>query len=426
MATNETELKVLIKADNSVTTTNGTESTLKSSKDSTDAPEIETDSLKKIIHTQKQLSDVKESLGSIVDSMAENPSLFTRAATAWGELPMWQKVTGGVVLTAPTLAVGLFAHIGVLLVIGGVTGITYTAGAIVLDDHHTCNVNIAKRLKEGLFGLADVLQITIDALDEIRKKFAEEIQKFKKENTRLTENIDRLDSQVESLTTQVELFMETEKLLRKFKNDLEETTRQLQESASKQTDLLERNQKELSQVVKEYERSQKQLATKVAELHEVRTSLGLEVEKAKIVANTLQGAVQTLSGTVIADQEKRASFQKQLDGFLNAKEISFDQVAERICQAEEELRMVQEELRRSNERYNELLKRHEAQVDRLDKMVDRAVEIGQVAESDKENIKLGNDNLGLYRYGLYCNEKKIPAVSIPDDTHTVREGMRVH
>lgn len=156
---------------------------------------------------------------------------------------MWQKVTGGIVLTAPTLAVGLFAHIGVLLVIGGVTGITYTAGAIVLDDHHTCNVNIAKRLKEGLFGLADLLQITIEALDSIRKKFAEEIEKFKNENLRLTDNIDRLGSEVESLSAQVELYIEIEKMLRKDTNEMEQTVKKLQESTTKQTDLLEKESK---------------------------------------------------------------------------------------------------------------------------------------------------------------------------------------
>lgn len=119
MATNETELQVLIQHDSKSTiTTSSLDSTDKDPKASTGTPEIESGSLAQIVDTQKQLSQVKESLESIVDSIAENPSLITRAASAWGELPMWQKVTGGLVLTAPTLAVGLFAHIGVLLVIG--------------------------------------------------------------------------------------------------------------------------------------------------------------------------------------------------------------------------------------------------------------------------------------------------------------------
>lgn len=54
-----------------------------------------------------------------------------------------------------------------------------------------------------------------------------------------------------------------------------------------------------------------QLAEKIAELHEVRLSLGLEVEKAKTVARTLEGTVQTLTGTVIADEEQRVTFTKE-------------------------------------------------------------------------------------------------------------------
>lgn len=406
MATNETELQVLIQSDkNSVITTEGSESTLKDPKTSTATPEIETDSLNKIVHTQKQLSQVKESLGSIVDSIAENPSLFTRAATAWGELPMWQKVTGGIVLTGPSLAIGLFAHIGVLLVIGGVTGIAYTASGIVLDDHHTCNVNIAKRLKEGIFGLADVLQITIEALDAIRKMFAEEIAKFKNENIRLTENIDRLGNEVESLSMQVELYIETERLLRETKNELEQTAKKLEESATKQTELLEENQKVLSKIRKDYEKSQLQLAEKVIELHEVKVSLGLEVQKAKTVAKTLEGTVQTLTGTVIADEEQRVSFQQKLDGFLNNKQLGFDQVAERICKAEEELRLVKEELKKSNERYEELLSRQEKQVERLEQLGLHKLVLQVV---NKENIRPSNDsvNLGLHSHGIYSPRNK--------------------
>ncbi|HHT9953137.1 TPA: Dot/Icm T4SS effector LegC7/YlfA [Legionella pneumophila] len=421
MATNETELQVLIQHDSKSTiTTSSLDSTDKDPKASTDTPEIESGSLAQIVDTQKQLSQVKESLESIVDSIAENPSLITRAASAWGELPMWQKVTGGLVLTAPTLAVGLFAHIGVLLVIGGVTGLTYTAGAIVLDDHHTCNVNIAKRLKEGLFGLADLLQITIEALDAIRKKFAEEIEKFKNENLRLTDNIDRLGNEVESLSAQVELYMEIEKMLRKDTNEMEQTVKKLQESTTKQTDLLEKNQKELSKIRKEYEKSQLQLAEKIAELHEVRLSLGLEVQKAKTVAKTLEGTVQTLTGTVIADEEQRVSFQKKLDGFLNDKQLSFDQVAERICKAEEELKKVKEELRQSNDRYGELLKRQEQQVERLEKLglhkLERIV--------DKENVKPSNDPVhsGLLSHGIYSTPKgKVtqPKVEVVEDRQTI-------
>ncbi|OCH98308.1 hypothetical protein A8135_12185 [Legionella jamestowniensis] len=105
------------------------------------------DELAKIAITQEQLTQIKQSLGAIIDTMQQNDSLFSRAATFWGNLPLWQKILGGIVLTVPTLAAGIAAHIGILLAISGVTVVAYTASGIVLDDHHSCNKNIADRLK---------------------------------------------------------------------------------------------------------------------------------------------------------------------------------------------------------------------------------------------------------------------------------------
>lgn len=323
-------------------------------------------SLENIVATQKQISQVKASLGTIIDTMAQNPSLFTRAATYFGEIPLWQKITLGLGLSVPTLAAGIFAHVGVLLVIGGVTVVAYTGMGIVLDDHHHCNINIAERLKSGIFNLADVLQLTIDALDTIRTKLAAEIEKFKTENLKLAEHVAELGDQIDLLSAQVELYIETEKLLRETKVALEETAAKLNASTSEQTELLKQNQDELSRITKAYSKSQEQLTDKIGELTTVRVSMGLEVEKAKKVAATLQGTVSTLSGTVIDDVKQRQAFQEKLTVFLADKESSFDTIAERICMAERELTRVKDELKNSNERYNELLARQEKQIARLE------------------------------------------------------------
>lgn len=344
---------------------------------------VDIGSLEQIASTQKQLSQVKESLGSIIDSMAQNQSYVTRAANFWGELATWQKFAGGIILTAPTLAAGIIAPLGVIFAISGVTVVTYTTSSIILDDHHRYNVDIANRLKTGVFGLADVLEVTISALDTIRAKFAEEIDKFKTQNLKLTDNIYLLTEQMESLSNQVEVFVETEKLLRITKEELEKTTETLRGSIEQQTQLIEKNQKELEKVKHQYERSQSQLSEKIIELSTVRTSLSLEVEKAKKVASTLQGTVHTLAGAVIEDTNQRDAFKSRLDSFLTNKEVSFDQVADRICNAERELATVKDELKRSNERHTELLDRHEQQVLRLERINDAVVE-----EQLKPNTKL--------------------------------------
>ncbi|KTD57237.1 LegC2/C7 family Dot/Icm T4SS effector [Legionella shakespearei] len=418
MAINETELEVLIKKDAKPTTSNGNDTVTHPLQDSerheviedsalTEHPEnLDLASLEKITDSQKQLIKVKDKLGLIVDTIADNPSLITQAATAWGELPLWQKIAGGILLTGPTVAVGLFAHIGVLLVIGGVTGVAYTASGIVLDDHHNCNVNIAERLKEGIFSLADILQITIDALDKIRQALAQEIEKFKLENFRLQENINNLGDQVESLSTQVELFIETEKILRQNKDDLEQTSQKLQASVDEQSELLKDNQNELEKIKKAYAKSQEQLSDKVAELHGVREKMTAELEKARKVGSTLQGALQTLTGTVLEDKQHRESYEQRLKTFLNEENASFDQVAERISKTEEELAAVKDELRRTNEEYRELLARQEAQVLRLEKM--------EADNPGLENMKPRVNVKGLHQHGMYSKKPLNPVNVIPE------------
>ncbi|KTD13279.1 LegC2/C7 family Dot/Icm T4SS effector [Legionella jamestowniensis] len=362
------------------------------------------DELAKIAITQEQLTQIKQSLGAIIDTMQQNDSLFSRAATFWGNLPLWQKILGGIVLTVPTLAAGIAAHIGILLAISGVTVVAYTASGIVLDDHHSCNKNIADRLKQGIYSLADILEITIKALDKIRENLAKEIDRFRSENDRLAKTLDSFNDQMESLTNQVEVLTATAELLKEQKETLEKATAKLQKTVEDNEGLLKANQEELSQLKKDYEQNKIHLSEKIGELAEVRASLGLEVQKAKKIAAALQGTVNTLSDTVITDGDQRIAFQQRLESFLRDEKVSFASVAERICKAERELAEVKEELKRSNERYEQLLHRQETQVSRL------------------ENLDLWTNSAAkLPNLGLYARKKPSLnlAVSQPDKTPSV-------
>lgn len=415
MATNETELQSLIASEATNPTPAGSEETITEPLDTAQQSETvedlalpteikpEIESLKKIAATKADIMKVKESLGSIIDTMSANPSIITRAATMWGELPLWQKIVGGVVLSGPTLAAGLFAHIGVLLVIGGVTGAAYTTSGLILQDHHTCNVNIVERLKAGVFSLADLLQVTIDALDRICQELKVEVEKFAKENVKLAENVSNLQDEVGTLTNQVELFIATQKLLRETRIDLEKTAKSLQESVEDQTQLLQKNEELLTQVKHDFEVNQQQLSEKVAELQEVREAMGLEVEKVRVVGDVLLGTVTNLSSTVVSDTAQRDAFKKKLEEFLSDKGASFDKAADRICKAEQELGVAKRALVESTERYKELLDRQEEQVARL-------------AEIDKdlgeENVEPKINTKGLHEHGIYKSLRQSPNIPI--------------
>jgi uncharacterized membrane protein len=72
--------------------------------------------------------------------------------------------------------------------------------------------------------------------------------------------------------------------------------------------------------------------------------------------------VEALSKTVIADEEQRTSFQLRLNEFLNNKEKIFDQVAERICEAEHKLSVVTKQFEQNNQRYRKFIDRQEQQI----------------------------------------------------------------
>ncbi|HHF7375053.1 LegC2/C7 family Dot/Icm T4SS effector [Legionella bozemanae] len=385
MSTNEQELDVIIKNETNPSTTNRVvvEKALSQMNFSDaakqllldpDSSKTDLDSLQSIALTQEHLSQVKKSLGAIVDSLQDNPSLISRAAAFWGELPLWQRIVGGVAISGPTLIIGAAAHIGFLVTISGVSVLAYTTSGIVLDDHHYHTKNIAQKLKEGIFGVAEILELTIGALDSIRKKLATEIDKFKEENEKLAKNITRLNEEVETLSTQVEVYIETEKLLRKNKEDLEKIASSLKLDLEKQSVQFEANQKELEKVRDLHSRSLLLLSQKTAELSEVRKSMGAEVEKAKSIASTLEGTVKVLTSAAISDSSQRQAFHEKLDAFLMDKTTSFDQVAERISKAESELSEVKSELKASTERFNKLLELQEKQLQRLQSL-DRRVDI---------------------------------------------------
>ncbi|KTD46442.1 LegC2/C7 family Dot/Icm T4SS effector [Legionella quateirensis] len=369
---------------------------------SLEIPKIELESLHKINSAKNDLIKVKETLGSIIDTMANNPSLISRAAKAWGELPLWQKILGGVVVSGPVLAAGLFAHVGVLMVIGGVNGLAYTASGIILDDHHVHTVDIANKLKEGIFSLADLLQITINALEKIVASLQVEVEKFIVENAKLANNVTELKSEVTSLTAQVEIFVATQSLLRETRDDLDKSAKKLKESVEAQTELLVENQVLLDKVKVEYQKNEQQLSAKVAELQAVKDAMDKQIQQATIVSTTLQGAVETMAGTMVQDEEKRARFQQQLDEFLTGKKDGFHNIAWRICEAETKLAELTGKLNDTQKHYDQLLVVQEGHVKRLERIV---------VKPDTENVDPNVKTVkGLHEHSIYKQSKQAVAV----------------
>ncbi|HIF0302623.1 TPA: hypothetical protein ACXYLJ_002929 [Legionella pneumophila] len=87
------------------------------------------------------------------------------------------------------------------------------------------------------------------------------------------------------------------------------------------------------------------------------------------------------------------------------KEKSFDQVAERICEAERKLSVVTKQLEESNQRYRKLLDRQEQQIIRLEQIdVDQPEEVQELFDDVKPSVN-----------GFYAIKKEPPF--FPASTH---------
>ncbi|MCZ4798211.1 hypothetical protein [Legionella pneumophila] len=181
------------------------------------------------------------------------------------------------------------------------------------------------------------------------------------------------------------------------------TSKTLKCSNDAQSPALENTQKELQQVVQAYKENQNQLSNKIKELDDIKEKMGKEVEQARAVGLVLSGTVETFSNMVIQDKEQRAAFQKRLEEFLNNKEKSFVEVADRICEAEHKLSMVTKQLEESNQRYRRLLDRQEQQIIRLEQMdLVQSDEVEDVFDGVKPSIN-----------GFYAVKKEPSFLPVP-------------
>ncbi|WP_133137685.1 LegC2/C7 family Dot/Icm T4SS effector [Legionella rowbothamii] len=358
----------------------------------------------KIVTTQNKIQKIKADLNQLIQSMNNNSSWLSRAASIWHEIPLWQKITAGAVLTIPLLMIGLMANLASLITLSIVTVIVYTVSHILLENHQSQNTDNIEHLKAGISSLVDLLDSVISTLELLREQLAIEIDAFQKENERLTESVQQFCEQINTLKSEISKLSDTEKALRAIQIELELTAKTLKGSIEEQSQVLENTQKELEQVVLAYKDNQNQLSDKIKELDEVKVKMSKEVDQAQTLSLVLKSTVEALSKTVIADEEQRTSFQLRLNEFLTDKEKSFDQVAERICEAERKLSVVTKQLEESNQRYRKLLDRQEQQIIRLE----------QIDVVQPEEVQESFDGVKPSINGFYAIKKEPPFFPEPN------------
>lgn len=409
MSTTEVEMKELLNnaaklptegTDVSTLPTNSVETQESEAEAKVEKPTPQIESLQRLQATEKTLTDIKANLHQIIQTIADNPSMINRAATAWGDLPLLYKVGAGVVLSGPLVIAGLLANVASLLMMGALVGTTYTAGGLALDDHASCNKDMVGKLETGVISMANLLGKTIASLVEIRNGFAEELEKFKEENTRLADNVDTLHDEVQRLIDHVELCKKVEEMIRTDVLKINEKVKEKDEIIEKQTTLLTKAEEDLLKQSNEYKRAQQQLTDEVEKLEAVKTNLEIEIAEVKVVSDSLVGMVNLLNRSVTGNAAEKAAMQQQLNALLNGNKDAFSEVNIRVQDAEKKLADTQIELKVAVERYQDLLTRHEAIVKRME-------DLFKSASGGKENnIPVAKT---LAKVGAFAHRKELSA-----------------
>ncbi|MBL7479135.1 LegC2/C7 family Dot/Icm T4SS effector [Legionella bononiensis] len=326
-------------------------------------------SLKEVEETQKGVSEIKTLINSIIDNMAKNQSMLTRAALLWGKVPLWQKIGLGTVLIAPTLILGIALQIYMLIAISALTLIAYIPSSVVLDNHYNHDEQITDRLKESMEGLAQSLVNLIHTMEHLSVQLAGEIEQFQQENERLTDAISDLSEQVSKLTNEAVELQKTEQELRSIQQSLEQTDQELKLTLEEKTKLYEQIKTEINKVTLAFEKNQRELSQKTLELNRVQRDMGQQLNNLNGVAQSLQKVVETYADQIIKNEQDRTIFQSRLTEFVTNREKSFEEVAKRIEKRNEELLIVQNKFNGLQEEYQALLKRQGNEIQRLEQEI---------------------------------------------------------
>lgn len=315
--------------------------------------------LQEIESTLKLRDEIQKQMDGIIDAIAQNQSLFTKASLFWGQRPLWQKIGIGILLIGPTIGLAIAIHLSILA-ISAFTLLLYLGFSLILDNHHSQNEKVKEDLKESMLSMADALQEVVESLVSLKNDLTKEIEQFQIENENLSLKIIALEKEIKALSHTIETLIIIEKELKATQLHLQESTEILAISVEQHHKLLTINREELNKISLAIESTHQEMNEKIAELHQVKQDLSLEISKAKEASTILHEVVIRLTETVLDNEPHRVLFQNKLADFLSNSEQSFDEVAARIKKAEQELSLVKEELRQSNKRYQLLLEREEA------------------------------------------------------------------
>lgn len=367
------------------------------------------DNLDHVLLTEQGLEQIKENLMKMVDAMDHNPSFLARAASYWGEIPLWQKIVGGVVVIVPTLVVAITLQSAIFLAISIFTLITYAVSGFLLDNHYNLNINRTEHLKTGITGLADTLGVVIISLDKLRQQLAVEIEQFQLENEKLGINVKDLGEEVQELVVQRKLLQETVQSLQQTNKELEEIAESLRHGIKVHTQLLEKNEAQLTLARKNYAQAESNLSEKVDELHQVKEDMTERNNTLGLFNDSLKELLDKFTGQLKINQKGQDGFREEIKEMKEIIETKMQNLLDRVSKAELELiplrekhKKLHEDYQKLSEKYLRILTLQENQVEHLEQLYGMPTKHQKVQQAEL-----------LQHVGLYAVETSHPPKKAP-------------
>lgn len=381
------------------------------------------ENLDEFLSTNEQLDQIKLKMDDMIDAMAFNPSLITRAANYWYTFPLWQKIVAGVLVIVPIFLIGILASVPIMIAVSIVLLIAYTVSSILLDNHSSSNTNSTANLKSGIGELTNALGRIILSLSGLHKNLAEKIESFKQEIQHLSENVDELKGEIQQLEVQNQRIKETEKALRLTQTGLEQTVTDLSGAVKNQTELYDTALEQLHQTQQTLQEHQNQLSIKIKELTDVKQEMSENTTKQGQVIQVLQDTLKAYTGMLMQDEVQRNGFIKKLETFIDDEKKGFGLIAEHfqtigseLAQVKEELKITQQALEASHQRYSQLLDLGEKQIKRLEALPSPLNQ--EPSPSNSQKLQ----NFGLYAVNNNREEDNI----IPNADHSYGGASSAH
>ncbi len=166
---------------------------------------------------QDKTNEIIKSLSALLDSMKKNKSVISKMADGWGELSIWIKIGGGLVVFGSLLLIGIFALSTVLIVSTCICSLLYTLVSLGLDNHHATNRDEHDKLKSKIVSLGSFLSLIIDKLNITSFKLATQVELLNNSvgglNGLIEKTTSDFESEVSNLKIEVDAFRKHNEIL---------------------------------------------------------------------------------------------------------------------------------------------------------------------------------------------------------------------